>query len=196
MDLILDNKGRLRTQLFITLSLAIRDSLPTRFGDSPLSSLMCQHCNSNCSWHDSDSWPWARAWEGTLVSLSPAHLTWDLAQTDTAVELLPCCDQLCPWLASVCLSLLSLSPHTAVVSSGLPTVAQCRPGPRPLSWILIGLAAWPGHPQLSPPVANNILLLHSRPGVRLSTLMITFCWFRQRHLWARSITRPVVIIQG
>ena len=196
MDLILDNKGRLQTQLFITLSLAIRDSLPTRFGDSPLSSLMCQHCNSNCSWHDSDSWPWARAWEGTLVSLSPAHLTWDPSDRHScwaAPLLWPAVS-----LTGQCLShsLLSLSPHTAVVSPGLPTVAQCRPGPRPLSWILIGLAAWPGHPQLSPPVANNILLLHSRPGVRLSTLVITFCWFRQRHLWARSITRPVVIIQG
>ena len=139
MDLILDNKGRLQTQLFITLSLAIRDSMPTRFGDSPLSSLMCQHCNSNCSWHDSDSWPWARAWEGTLVSLSPAHLTWDLAQTDTAVELLPCCDQLCPWLASVCLTVSSASvltpPWSAQVCQLWPS-AGSGPGLSPGYWLV------------------------------------------------------------
>ena len=53
-----------------------------------------------------------------------------ITQTDTAVELLPCCDQLCPRLASVCLILVtSLSPHTAVVRSGLPTLTRTRPRP-------------------------------------------------------------------
>ena len=105
--------------------------------------------------------------QGEHLCLSPLVI----ARQTQLLSCSQCCDQLCQAsLARLCLGLLTvLSPHTAAVTSGLPTLLGLRPG---LSlWILIGLEAGPGHQAHSvlAPVTANTSLLHSRPGARLST---------------------------